>query len=189
MHFNHLQMLITKNSQELISIFESGGVFAYPTEAVYGLGCDPDNEAAVLKLLKVKQRPVSKGLILVAADFSQVEKYVKEITPAQLPFTKPSATTFIFPAKESAPKWITGDFDSIAIRISKHPLVKDLCESLNSTIVSTSANLSGQDPLKDSNLVVTVFDKIIDAVLIGELGNAEKPSTIRDSISGKTIRT
>lgn len=181
-------MIVTKDPHALKPIFGQGGVFAYPTEAVFGLGCDPDNEAAVLKILQFKNRPVNKGLILVASDFSQVEHYLKPLTKEQTQYTQPSATSYIFPALESAPKWITGDFGSIAIRISKFPAVCDLCNALESAIVSTSANLSGQKPARTSEEVESVFGNQIDALLTGEVGNALKPSTIRDSLTGKILR-
>lgn len=181
-------MIISKDPKQLKSIFNNGGVFAYPTEAVFGLGCDPDNESAVLKILAFKKRPVHKGLILVASDFSQVEHYLQPLTKQQTEFTRPSATTYIFPALPTAPKWVTGDFDSIAIRISKFPIVRDICDELESAIVSTSANLAGQDPAKTNQEVKEVFDNQIDALFSGEVGNALKPSTIRDSLTGEIIR-
>ncbi len=181
-------MLITKNPKELISIFRNGGVFAYPTEAVYGLGCDPDNQPAVEKILRLKQRPVDKGLILIASDFSQVEKYLQPLNKDQLKLIEPSQTTYIYPAKETAPKWLTGNFDSLAVRISKLPIIQELCSTLDSAIVSTSANLSGQDPAKTMSEVNSVFNGKIDAILDGKTGELLTPTEIRDSISGKIIR-
>ncbi len=181
-------MLITKDTLELKQLFQQGCIFAYPTEAVYGLGCDPDNEDAVLKLLKIKNRPVNKGLILVASDFSQVEKYLKPLNSKQKKQSEPSATTYVYPALDSAPKWLTGNFNSLAIRISKHPLTHELCKTLGSAIVSTSANLSGQEPAINTTEVENLFNGLIDAILDGNTGNSLKPSTIRDSISGEIIR-
>ena len=182
-------MLITQQASDLKKIFLGGGIFAYPTEAVYGLGCDPDNEKAILRLLALKQRPINKGLILVASDFSQVEKYLKPLSGEQLTFTQPSATTYIYPALNSAPKWLKGDFDSLAIRISQHPIVHELCKTLDSALVSTSANLSGQTPAKSSAEVSDQLGNKIDAILEGKLGDLLTPSVIRDSISGEIIRT
>ncbi|MCF6190425.1 MAG: Sua5/YciO/YrdC/YwlC family protein [Cocleimonas sp.] len=182
-------MLITKTTDDLKRLFQKGGVFAYPTEAVYGLGCDPDNKKATLRLLVLKQRPISKGLILVASDFSQVKKYLKPLSDEQLALTQPSATTYIYPALDSAPKWLTGDFDSLAIRISQHPTVRELCETLDSALVSTSANLSGQMPAKTASEVAKQFDDKIDAILDGNTGNLLTPTVIRDSISGEIIRS
>ncbi|MGK0269899.1 MAG: L-threonylcarbamoyladenylate synthase [Cocleimonas sp.] len=181
-------MLIITNPNDLKSYFLNGAVFAYPTEAVYGLGCDPENEIAVMRLLEIKQRSVSKGLILIASDFTQVETYLKPLNSGQLDFTRPSETTYIYPALESAPKWLTGDFDSLAVRITKHPLVRELCNNLDSALVSTSANLTGEEPAKTANEVASALDALIEVILDGETGDLDKPTQIRDSISGQIIR-
>lgn len=181
-------MIISKAPQDLINTFQSGGVIAYPTEAIYGFGCDPANEQAVLKLLSIKKRSIDKGLILVASHFSQVEKYLKPVSEENQKFTLPSETTYIFPALDTAPKWLTGSFDSLAIRISKHPLVSELCSTFDSALVSTSANYSGEDPAKTSNEVAVIFKDTIDGILDGEVGNASKPSTIFDIATGKVVR-
>jgi L-threonylcarbamoyladenylate synthase len=131
---------------------------------------------------------VHKGLILVAADFSQVEKYLEPISESQIPFTKPSETTYIYPALATAPKWLTGDFDSLAVRISQHPATSELCQVLNSAIVSTSANLSTQEPARTCAEVKIIFDEKIDAILDAETGDLLSPTVIRDSISGEIIR-
>ncbi len=182
-------MLITSKPKDLTSLFQNNGVWAYPTEAVFGLGCNPDDEVAVNKLLNVKKRPIDKGLILIAADFSQVEKYLKPITKSQITFTQPSETTYIFPALESAPNWLTGKFDSLAIRITRHPLAKEMCQVLDSAIVSTSANLTGQEPAKTTKEVIQQLESTIDGILDGMVGDLQTPTVIRDSISGEIFRS
>lgn len=181
-------MLITKNPDDIKSHFQQGAVFAYPTEAVYGLGCDPKNEAAVQCLLEIKQRSISKGLILIASDFSQVESYLMPLTADQVQYTKPSETTYIYAAKSSAPKWLTGDFESLAVRITKHPLVRELCTKLDSALVSTSANLTGEEPAKSASDVENALEGLIEVILDGKTGELDKPTQIRDSISGQIIR-
>ncbi len=182
-------MLITDKPDDLTTLFSQGAVFAYPTEAVFGLGCDPDNENAVRRLLTIKKRPVSKGLILIASDFSQVSKYLKPLTNDQNALTLPSATTYVFPALESTPVWLTGNFNSLAVRITRHPLARELCDTLGSAIVSTSANISGQDPARSVDEVVKQLGDKIDLIVDGKLGESQKPSVIRDSISGEIIRS
>ncbi len=182
-------MLITANIDDVIQPFKKGAIIAYPTEAIYGLGCDPDNKKAIKRLLKIKQRDKSKGLILVAADFSQVQKYLKPLSEEQQKLTLPGDTSYIFPAKESTSKWLRGDFDGLAVRISKHPLIRELCTKLQSAIVSTSANISGQTPAKTSEEVLMNLGDKIDVILRGNTGESEKPSVIRDSISGQIIRS
>ena len=182
-------MLITTHTQDLIEVFNNGGVFAYPTEAIYGLGCDPDNAEAVKQLLRIKNRNIEKGLILIAADFSQVQKYLKPLNETQKEFTAPSDTTYVFPALDSVPEYLKGEFSSLAIRISKHPIVQKLCSTLDSALVSTSANLSGQPPAKNFNEASGQFSNKIDAILKGETGELLKPTAIRDSITGQLIRS
>lgn len=181
-------MLITNKVEDIETVFKQGGVFAYPTESVFGLGCDPDNDIAINKLLGIKERSIHKGLILIASDFSQVEKYLQPILSSQIQFTKASETTYIFPALTSTSTYLTGDFNSLAIRITTHPLVRSLCAVLGSAIVSTSANTSGQPPAMSVEAVSIQLDHKIDALLDGELGNLSKPTQIRDSISGEIIR-
>jgi len=182
------RMIIAQEPLHLVDIFQTGGILAYPTEAVYGLGCDPDNEKAVHRLLSIKKRPIEKGLILIAADFSQVDKYLQPLSKSQQEFTRPSDTTYIFPALDTAPKWLTGDFNSLAIRITKHPLAFELCSTLQSALISTSANISGQAPAKNAQEVSVQLGDKIDAILDGKTGDLLKPTAIRDSISGKIIR-
>lgn len=107
-------------------------VIAYPTEAVFGLGCDPDSENAVMALLALKQRPVDKGLILIAADYAQLEPYIadRELTVLQrerMFASWPGPVTYVVPASPHTPRWLTGRFDSLAIRVSDHPEVQALC--------------------------------------------------------------
>ena len=181
-------MLITANIDDVIQPFKKGAIIAYPTEAIYGLGCDPDNKKAVKRLLAIKQRPLHKGLILVASDISQVKKYLKPLSEAQLALTKPSGTTYLFPAKKSTPTWLKGEFDSLAVRFSAFPLLQELCTKLDSAIVSTSANISGQQPTRTSEEVLAQLGGEINVILRGKVGDSQKPSVIRDSISDQIIR-
>jgi len=181
-------MIITNKIEDLIPIYKKGGIFAYPTESVFGIGCNPDDEIAVHKILALKKRLIHKGLILIASDFSQVEKYLKPLCDHQKEFTQASETTYIYPALDSAPQWLTGDFDSLAVRITSHPISKKMCEVMGSALVSTSANVSGQVPAMSVEEVTHQLGREIDAVLSGRLGKLSQPSEIRDSISGEKIR-
>ena len=181
-------MKIIQHPDDLIQPFRQGKIFAYPTEAVYGLGCDPDNQAAVMRLLEIKKRSPAKGLILIASDFSQVQKYLQPLTKSQQAFTNASDTTYVFPALDTAPGWLTGEFDSLAIRISQHPLAHALCKTLGSAIVSSSANISGEEAARSAEEVNRQLGNKIDFLLAGELGKAEKPSRICDSVTGEIIR-
>lgn len=178
----------------VIDALNAGGVIAYPTEAVYGLGCDPDNEAAVLALLAIKQRPVEKGLILVAANYSQLMPYVddKAIPPEkryQIFSSWPGHVSWVLPASQAAPKWITGQFDSIAVRVSAHPVVQQLCLTYGKPLVSTSANLSGQPAITNKTELEQSLGTMLAAIVPGALGGATQPSQIRNALTGYIVRS
>lgn len=169
-----------------------GAVIAYPTEAVFGLGCDPDSESAVLQLLALKQRAIDKGLILIAADYQQLEPYIsdREISPEQrerMFSCWPGPVTWILPATPQTPRWLTGRFDSLAVRVSDHPGVQQLCRAFGKPVVSTSANLAGLEPCRSAEEVRSQFGADFP-VLAGATGGRLNPSEIRDVISGKQIR-
>lgn len=173
--------------------YENGGVIAYPTEAVFGLGCDPDNEAAVMKLLAIKQRPIEKGLILLAANYSQLRPYIddSQIQPdIRLAVLSrwPDAITQIVPANKNTPSYLTGQFTSIAVRVTSQPDVVKLCNALNKPIVSTSANLTGDEPATSvETLDPRLIDKI-DYVLAGQTLGYSQPSQIINALTGEVVR-
>lgn len=172
-------------------VLRSGGVIAYPTESVFGLGCDPFNPSAVRRLLDIKQRPVSKGLILVAADVAQLSSLIKPCNAASeklMAESWPGPTTLVLPASDLVPKWITGQFDSLALRVSDHPQVRALCKRFGGPIVSTSANFSGQQPAKNVAEVRLKLGHTLEYVLPGEVGGLANPTKIIDAISGQVLR-
>ncbi|MCL1143875.1 L-threonylcarbamoyladenylate synthase [Shewanella gaetbuli] len=178
---------------EVVDVINDGGVIAYPTEAVYGLGCDPDNDEAITKLLAVKQRPWQKGLILVASDFAQLTDYIdqQQLTEQQLElaFSKwPGPFTFVMPIKPHVSQMLCGQFDSIAVRVSDHPVIRTLCDTLNKPLVSTSANLAGEPPALSGQQILADFEGKIAALVQGELGEQRQPSTIIDARTGQILR-
>lgn len=186
---NHLQ----ENAlNQIVRVLKEENVIAYPTEAVFGVGCDPDSETAVMRLLALKQRPVEKGLILIAADFEQLRPYVDEsaLNAAQREsvFSRwPGPVTFVFPAKPDTPAWLTGRFDSLAVRVTAHPLVVALCQRFGKPLVSTSANLTGLPPCRSAIDVREQFGQDFP-VLEGDTGGRLNPSEIRDALTGDLIR-
>lgn len=172
---------------------QSGGVIAYPTEGVWGLGCNPMSDAAVTRLLAIKQRDIAKGLILIAADESQLAPYVDlDALPAErlseVRASWPGPNTWIVPASTSAPAWITGAHRGIAVRVSAHPDVIALCNAFDGALVSTSANLAGQpSPIHREDLDPALLAHI-DGLCEGETGERSKPSVIRDALSGEVLR-
>jgi L-threonylcarbamoyladenylate synthase len=183
---------IIEDAELILQTLQQGALIAYPTEAVFGLGCDPDNEAAVHKLLTLKQRPVDKGLILVAKTYSQLFPYVDD---AKIPMHKrtgifsswPGPVTWLLPAAKQTPKWITGGSDLIAVRVSQHLVVSQLCELFGKPLISSSANVSRAKPAVNTEQLYQQFDKTL-LLVDGALGGANKPSQIRHGISRQTIR-
>lgn len=170
-------------------VIRSGGAVACPTEAVYGLSCDPWNEDAVHQVLALKQRDVSRGLILVAGGLYQFTSLVRHLSRAQqetLAASWPGPVTWLVPANEHVPAWIRGEHDSVALRVTAHPVMAELCRVAGKPLVSTSANPSGEEPARDAATVTKYFPEI--AVVAGELGGNDRPSEIRDLETGNILR-
>ncbi|MEX0965087.1 MAG: Sua5/YciO/YrdC/YwlC family protein [Pseudohongiellaceae bacterium] len=169
-----------------------GNVIAYPTEAVWGLGCDPQKEAAVNKILALKKRPVEKGLILVAGQINQFEALLSNLSNTQrntLEASWPGHITWLVPDPEQLiPAWIKGNHQSVAIRVSAHPAVQQLCAAFDGPLVSTSANEAGEEEIRSRLILEQKFAASIDYIVDGELGQAAKPSQMRDLLTGATIR-
>ncbi len=169
-----------------------GGVIAYPTEAVWGLGCDPYNLAAVQHLLAMKRRPMHKGLILVASDTDQVEPLLANLTREQrgkVLATWPGPVTWVLPDPEDIiPSWIKGKHHSVAVRVSAHSGVKRLCDMFGSFIVSTSANYASQEPARDKLKVSINFGCDLAYLLPGELGSMAQPTQIRSLETDELLR-
>ena len=169
-----------------------GGVIAYPTEAVWGLGCDAENSTAIQRILELKQRPVAKGLIVVAADLDQIQQLIDPLTSSQknqLLTTWPGPVTWLIPDPHDVfSAWVRGEHKSVAVRISAHPLVQQLCKEFGKPIISTSANIAGEPEIRDRSELVTTFAGIIDCITPGQLGGSSAVSEIRDLLSGKILR-
>ncbi|QBH98178.1 L-threonylcarbamoyladenylate synthase type 1 TsaC [Limnobaculum zhutongyuii] len=183
---------MTDNLEFIVEQLQQQQVVAYPTEAVFGLGCDPDSQLAVEHLLQLKQRSWEKGLILIAANYEQLQPYIDDtqLTAEQrmtMFSSWPGPVTWVIPARPSTPKWLTGQFDSLAVRVSDHLLVRELCQAFGKPLVSTSANLSGLEPCKTEHGVLQQFGDNFP-VLKGLVGGREKPSEIRDVLTGKLYR-
>ncbi|MFD2165825.1 L-threonylcarbamoyladenylate synthase [Thalassotalea euphylliae] len=173
--------------------YTEGGVIAYPTEAVFGLGCDPDNEQAVQKILDIKQRPIEKGLILLAANYSQLLPYIDDLKiPQDKRFSVlsrwPDGITQVLPCTPTTPKWLTGQFDTLAVRVTSQPDVVALCNELGKPIVSTSANLTGEPPAKTWQEVEQYLSQQVDFVIKGQTLGFDQPSKIIDGLTGEVFR-
>lgn len=172
-------------------VLQAGGIVAYPTEAVYGLGCDPLNPEAVTRLLAIKQRPWQKGMILIASRQEQLAPYLASIAPAvqeKLSQSWPGPVTWLLPASPGVPWWLRGEHPTLAVRVTAHPLAVALCESFGGPLVSTSANLAGHEPAHSALTVQRELGREVDYILHGELGDSDKPTEIRDAVTGRVVR-
>lgn len=182
-------MKIIKSISNAKLMIKNGNIIAYPTEAVYGLGCDPFNSRAVERLIALKNRDVLKGLIILISSWEQFLQLTRPISEKQLQQIKqtwPGPVSWILPKSARVPDYLTGSRDTIAIRMSAHPVAHALCES--SPLISTSANLSGQEPAMSMDELSAQFPEGIDGVVEGALGGAQKPSQIFNAITGEKLR-
>ena len=168
-----------------------GATIAYPTEAVYGLGCNPLDPDAVYRILALKQRPVTKGLILIAADFVQLQPFVQRLPQDRMQeilASWPGPNTWLLPCVPGCPIWLSGRHDTLAVRVTDHPIAAALCRAARSPLVSTSANRAGRRPATTALQVRSRFGRSIDAIVPGAVGGLTRPTTIRDGSSGTIIR-
>lgn len=171
----------------------AGGVVAYPTEAVFGLGCDPHDRAAFERLFALKQRPPTQGVLLIGADFAQVAPYIdlaampaEALARAQASW--PGPHTWIFPRAAGVPAWIAGGHAGIALRVTAHAPAAALCRAFGGALVSTSANRHGEPPARSAEEVQARFSDQLDAILNETIGALERPTPIRDAITGALLR-
>jgi len=175
------------------ALLRRGGVLAYPTEAVFGLGCDPHNREAFERVFALKQRPPTQGVLLIASDFAQVERYidlaaVPAEVMAQVQASWPGPHTWIFPRSPAVPDWVAGSHSGIALRITAHAPAAALCRAFGGALVSTSANPHGEPSARSTATVEAYFGKALDGLLDAPLGDQQRPSVIRDALSGAIIR-
>ncbi len=169
----------------------AGGVVAYPTEAVWGLGCNPFDARAVLRLLELKGRAMDKGLILLAARETQLAPWLEPLPAAQrrqLAETWPGPVTWLVPNRELAPEWVTGRFETLALRVTDHPVAAALSLAYGGPIVSTSANPAGLAPARNALTVRRYFGSALDDITPGRVGQRREPSVIRDLATGRVLR-
>ncbi len=181
--------------RQAVRALRLGDIIAYPTEAVYGLGCDPLNAAAVLRLLALKNRPMDKGLILIASDFQHLAPFVHAPDPdimRRISATWPGPVTWLLPATTATPVWLRGVHDTLAVRVTAHPQAAALCRAFGGALVSTSANPAGRPPARHPLRVRHYFshysNEPLDYILHGAVYSHTKPTEIRDALTGKVIR-
>ena len=166
-----------------------GGVIAYPTEGVFGLGCLPDNPLALFHLLNIKQRDAAKGLILIAANAAQLDDWIDPAVRGALPEPDPrQPITWIVRPAARVPAIVTGDNPGLAVRITSNPTAAAICDAVDMPIVSTSANIAGRPVARNTFILRRNFGRLVDFVVPGECGPASGPSEIRELETGRVLR-
>lgn len=174
-----------------VTALRAGGVIAYPTEYCYGLGCDPQNEQALQRLLDIKQRHASQGVILIAADVDQVNDYAElDSLPLaeQIKASWPGPNTWLLPVNKSVSSWVTGKHDTVGMRVTAHPVSRLLCQRFGGAIVSTSANRHGQDALLSAPAIEAEMGIELNTIVDAPLGGAAAASVIRHGVTGEQLR-
>ncbi|MEW6120070.1 MAG: L-threonylcarbamoyladenylate synthase [Pseudomonadota bacterium] len=167
-----------------------GGLIAYATESCYGLGCAPRNPQALRRLIAAKGRSAAKGLLLIAADWSQLKPYVAPLSPGLLAHMKrswPGPVTWVVPASNRCPALLTGGRPTVAVRVTAHPDAARLCRALGMALVSTSANKSGRKAAKTAAECRRIFGARV-RVFDGRIGTRRRPSTLIDLATGTILR-
>lgn len=170
----------------------AGGIIAYPTEAVFGLGCDPLNGEAVNRICQIKQRDPLKGLIVIASTFEQLAPLLTPLSQqqrAQLIDSTGGPTTWLVPAHPQLPSFLTGRFSTLAVRLTEHPVARAVCAAMGGPIVSTSANRSGYPAASNHLQVRRNLGALVDLTLPQPVGGDLRPSQIVDLQTGAIIRS
>jgi len=174
-------------------VIQRGGVIAYPAEACFGLGCDPRNQQAIERIRKLKNRGAAQGFILVADTLDRLQPYLdwKALDVQQrlrISDSWPGPVSWLIPASSRAGPELTGLHDTLAVRISAFETLHDLCRSLQSPLLSTSANYKGQAPLLNAADVATKFADEIDYIIDLPIQGLDQPSQIIDARTLNIIR-
>jgi L-threonylcarbamoyladenylate synthase len=178
------------NLRKVNAHLRAGGVIAYATAASFGLGCDPFNARAVRRVFRVKRRPASKGLIVIADRFARLERFATPLAPrdiVKLHEKWPGPHTWVLPAARRVPKVLCGRFQTVALRVDAHADAVSLCRALRMPLVSTSANIAGRRALRSYRACLRQFGNSV-LVIPGRVRGAKRPSTIQDFNTGRIFR-
>ena len=178
------------NAARIRLYLKRGGVIAYPTESCYGLGCDPRNPKAVKRVLTLKKRSAAKGMILIAATPRQLTPFVADLAPKlrrDMREAWPGPHTWLVPAAHDCPTFLRGTHDTIAVRVTAHPVAASLCRLAGMALVSTSANPSGGKPARTARECSRLFGRRV-LVIPGRIGTRRRPSTIQHLLTKQILR-
>lgn len=178
--------------EQALRALRAGGLIVYPTEGIYGLGCDAANAAAVQRLLALKQRPEAMGLISIIADLQQAEAWLDPVYREhwhKATASWPAAHTWLFPCTPAAPAWLTGEHrDRLALRVPDHAFCRQMCAAFGAPVVSTSANVSGEPAVSRFAELDPRIVAAADVIIQLPCGQQARPSTITDLLSNQHLR-
>ena len=172
---------------------EQGAVIAYSGDTIWGFGCHPLRPDSVDQILQIKRRSANKGLILLSSELEFCLPYIDNNLSTEsinlLQQSKSKPTTWLIPASLHCPAWLRGEYPTIAIRITNHPFIQALCKNIKSPIVSTSANLTGKTPVRNSIQANRLFADQLDFIVTGYESGTGRASEIKSLQTGDTIRS
>lgn len=180
-----MKMYVNRSADTLLG----GGIIAYPTEGIYGLGCLPDDGDAIVRLLGIKQRKPSKGLILIVSDVAYLDGWVAPEDRRRLPHPDAAQpVTWVVRPTPQVPAIVRGDNEGLAVRITTNAVAAAICDEVEAPIVSTSANVEGRPAARNRFVLRRQFGSLVDYIVPGDCGPVSGASEIRHLHSGKIIR-
>ena len=191
---NKVSLLITSKTQLRYGVYclNDQGVIAHPTDTIYGLSALVSQPKAIHKLLRLKRRNASKGLILLSSSIDYVLPFIQALTPEMLGKIiqkTQQPTTYLIPKSSVAPYYICGQFNTVAVRITSDPIVKFLCQKTHSALLSSSANITGCKPIKNGIKLRQYFANQLDYIISpNQANNHHQPSMIKHLITNEQYR-
>jgi L-threonylcarbamoyladenylate synthase len=172
---------------DAVEILRKGGTVVYPTETVYGIGCDPINRSACERIQQMKKRVNYKTLLLISCDIEQVEKTLGKLNETGSRLAQvfwPGPLTMVIRPEKEMPDYLYGISSGIAVRVTSHPIASELAREFGAPIISTSANLTGDPPIVTYEDALELFGSEADIILKNPEPLHGKPSTVVDVTTG-----
>ena len=164
----------------------------YPTEGVYGIGADARNVELAKRICKIKGRPLSKGLIVLADSLDRLQDWILPLTEAQKALMETLDFgfhhTWLVPRTALCPDVLSGDSPDLAVRLTTHPVARALCEGLGAPLISTSANIQGEPAIMSEEDALKFSDYEVTGVVQGGLGGIPQATKIQHIVTGKVYR-
>ncbi len=173
-----------------VKTLQTGGIIAYPTESVFGLGCDASNLKAIERLLSIKQRSYKKGFIVLVSDIRYALPLLSPLSSVQIDKidqTSVRATTWLINKRSDLSPLLVGEHQKLAVRVTDNPIAKKLCELFAKPIISTSCNLNAKSTSSHVSYIRNKMILKVDQIVSGRC-SGQPPSQIIDLDSGVVIR-